>query len=123
MNSSDKAKRFNEGKVDYTLIPINAQRAEARVWMLGEKKYGRYNWQKLWGSDTVPVVMGCLLRHAYAILEGEDYDKESGQPHAAHIRANAAMLIEHLDRIQQDVTSHTESTGEAQRIVLLDGRS
>jgi len=121
---TDKAKRFNEGKVDLTLVPTKALKAEARVWMLGEKKYGRNNWEKLWGSDTVNLVMACLLRHAYAILEGEDYDKESGQPHAAHIRANAAMLIEHLDRKKSNANdTHTAGTGEEERLILLDGRS
>lgn len=96
--AEETAKRFNEGKVDFTLIPVKAQRAEARVWMNGEKKYGRNNWEKLWGDQTVAVVMACLMRHANAILEGELVDKESGQHHAAHIRCNAAMLIEHYER-------------------------
>ena len=95
---SNIAKRYNEGKVDLTLIPTKAQRAEARVWMLGEKKYGRNNWEKLWGDKTVPVVMASLMRHATAILDGEATDQESGQFHAAHIRCNAAMLIEYFDR-------------------------
>ena len=50
-----EAKRFNEGKVDYTILPIDALEAEARVWMAGEKKYGRHNWEKLWGDRTPQV--------------------------------------------------------------------
>ena len=89
-----KADRFNEGKVDLSLLPAKACRAEARVWMKGEIKYGRDNWRKLWGDDTTRVVMASLLRHAFAILEGEKLDPETGEPHAAHIRCNAAMLLE-----------------------------
>lgn len=91
------ADRKNGGKIDYTLVPVDALTEEAKVWMAGEAKYGRANWQKLWGDDTVESVMGSLLRHAYAILEGEVLDKETGCQHAAHIRANAAMLIRHFN--------------------------
>ena len=92
MNNAD---RFNTGKLDFTLLPTDALEAEARVWMVGEKKYSRDNWQKLWGDDTIPVVMASLLRHAFAIQAGELRDTETGEYHAAHIRCNAAMLIRH----------------------------
>jgi hypothetical protein len=87
------ADRFNEGKVDFTLLPVEALEAEARVWMLGAEKYSRYNWQKLWGEESSNVIMASLLRHAFAIQQGEVTDKETGEYHAAHIRCNAAMLI------------------------------
>ena len=90
------ALRYNTGKVDLTLIPIDAQEAEARVWMAGEKKYGRNNWEKLWGDKTTDVVLASMLRHIAAIQKGETHDAESGQPHAAHIRCNAAMLIRYV---------------------------
>lgn len=92
------AKRFNEGKIDYTLIPVDAQKAEARVWMAGEEKYGRENWEKLWGDKTTEVVMQSLMRHANAILEGELIDEETGEHHAASIRCNCAMLIRHYNQ-------------------------
>lgn len=94
-NKLSRAARHNQGKIDFTLLPIDALEAEARVWMLGEAKYGRDNWQKLWGDDTCTVVMQSLLRHAFAIVRGELLDRESGEHHAAHIRCNAAMLIRH----------------------------
>jgi len=93
-----KARRFNEGKPDLSLLPTKACIAEARVWKRGEEKYGRDNWRKLWGDDTVNVVMASLLRHAFAILEGEVLDPETQEYHAAHLRCNAAMLIEHYEK-------------------------
>ena len=92
------AKRYNQSKIDYTLIPTSAQAEEARVWAMGATKYGRNNWKQLWGDKTVEVVMASLLRHVYAILEGEVIDIESGHQHAAHIRCNAAMLIEYFSQ-------------------------
>lgn len=96
-----KAKRNNQGKVDYTLVPVDALEAEARVWMQGMQKYDRGNWEKLWGDDTLNVAMASLLRHAYAILNGEMLDPESGQHHAAHIRCNAAMLIRYYNQTER----------------------
>lgn len=94
----DIAKRDNLNKVDLSLLPVKACISEAEVWAIGVKKYGRGNWQKLWGDETTNVVMASLLRHAFAILEGETVDSESGLYHAAHIRCNAAMIIEYLER-------------------------
>lgn len=89
------AKRYNEGKVDLSLIPVEATLQECRVWAEGEKKYGRDNWKKLWGKDTERVVMASALRHMLAILDGERRDQETGLPHAAHVRCNMAMLLEY----------------------------
>lgn len=92
---SDNADRFNIDKTNLSLLPVSACEHEARVWMFGAKKYGRSNWKKLWGDDTITTAMDSLLRHSFAILNGESVDPESGEYHAAHIRCNAAMIIEH----------------------------
>lgn len=91
------ADRYNEGKIDYTLLPVDALEAEARVWMLGAEKYDRDNWKKLWGNESVDVIMASLLRHAMAIQKGEHVDQETGEYHAAHIRCNCAMLIHYYN--------------------------
>ena len=96
------AKRFNEGKVDLTLIPYDAEIEEARVWMMGEEKYGRNNWEKLWGEDTVDLCLACSLRHINAMKRGELIDNESGLPHAAHVRCNMAMIIRYMKEIEDD---------------------
>lgn len=94
------AKRYNQGKVDLSLLPVEACIQEARVWMAGERKYGRDNWKHLWGDNTISTVMASLLRHSFAILNGEVVDPETGLDHAAHIRCNAAMVLEY--RKQQE---------------------
>jgi len=91
------AKRFNTGKIDFTITPVDALIEEAKVWSMGEKKYGRNNWEKLWGDKTVEVVMQSALRHSNAILQGEFIDEESGLQHAAHVRCNMAMLIRYFN--------------------------
>jgi hypothetical protein len=81
--------RKNSGKPDYSLIPLHLLEGEARVWMLGEKKYTRWNWTRgmKW---SIPV--GCLLRHLAAWQRGEDTDPESGEAHLDHIACNIRML-------------------------------
>jgi hypothetical protein len=103
-SESSQATRHNQGKIDFTLLPVDALEAEAKVWMMGEVKYGRDNWHKLWQDQTVTVVMQSLLRHAFAIMKGELIDPESGVHHGAHIRANAAMLIRHHNETKDTIT-------------------
>ena len=97
-SSHPYALRYNSGKIDYTLVPVDALSEEAFVWDYGQTKYGRGNWEKLWGEDTVQVVLASMLRHVYAIQMGEARDPESGHQHAAHIRCNAAMLIRYFNK-------------------------
>lgn len=92
------ADRFNEDKVDLSLIPVEATIQECRVWEAGAKKYSRNNWKKLWGEDTVNVVMASAMRHMCSILDGERDDPETGLPHAAHVRCNMAMLLEYYKK-------------------------
>jgi hypothetical protein len=94
------AKRFNEGKIDYTLLPLDALKEEALVWMAGKQKYGRSNWESLWGEDTPEVVCASLLRHVLSYLGGEEYDPETGYHHLAHARCNCAMGIRYSNQKQ-----------------------
>lgn len=87
--SNGKAHRYNEGKVDYSIIPLHLLEEEARVWMHGEAKYGRWNWTK--GLKWSGVMASCL-RHLFAWLRGEDIDSESGYTHIAHAMCNLRML-------------------------------
>ena len=104
-----QALRYNAGKVDFTLIPVDAMEEEAKVWAVGEKKYSRNNWEKLWGEDTVRVVTASILRHTMAILRGETRDPETGLLHASHLRCNAAMLIRY-NLLQEAASVHPDSS-------------
>ncbi len=92
------ATRHNQGKPEFSLLPTKACEEEARVWAFGSKKYGRSDWRRLWGNDTVNTVCDSALRHIFAMLDGETHDPESGLLHAAHVRCNMAMIIEHLKK-------------------------
>ena len=87
-----KAKRFDEGKIRYDLIPPFANKQLASVLTMGAEKYGDHNWQ--YGMKWSKVIAS-LKRHLAAIEEGEDYDSESGLLHSAHVMTNAVFLTEY----------------------------
>ena len=90
MSQNSGAAKNDKEKVDLSLIPLVAQVAEARAFMVGEKKYGRYNYCK---GHKASQLMAALLRHANAWFEGEEVDPIDGQPHLGSVRACAAMLL------------------------------
>lgn len=83
--------KFDQEKSMVGLIPPRAAEEEGYVWGMGAKKYGYHNWRK---GLTILRICGAILRHTFAIMRGEDIDLESGRHHGAHIRCDAAMLIE-----------------------------
>lgn len=84
--------RFNTGKTRHDLVPAFAQDQYAKVLTRGAEKYAERNWEKgmKWSK-----VLASLKRHVAAFENGEDYDKETGLLHAAHIMCNAAFLVEY----------------------------
>lgn len=88
----DKGLRFNEGKTRHDLVPQFAQQQYAKVLTKGSEKYEERNWElgMKWSK-----VYSSLKRHLEAFELGEDYDKETGLLHTAHIMCNAAFLTEY----------------------------
>lgn len=91
VNSEEKGSgaRYNDGKPDFSLLPLCTLEDEIRVWMYGKEKYAEWNWAK--GMDW-SVPFSCLLRHLSAFQMGEENDQESGLPHLAHAMCNLRML-------------------------------
>lgn len=83
--------KFDQDKPAMGLLPARAVEEEAYVWGMGAKKYSAHNWR---GGLTILRICGAILRHTFAIMRGEDIDPESGRHHGAHIRCDAAMLVE-----------------------------
>jgi hypothetical protein len=84
------ALKYDNSKVDLSLLPIAALEAEALSLMYGERKYGRDNWRR--GMESHRLV-AAALRHIHAYNEGEDNDPESGVSHLGHARACLGMLL------------------------------
>jgi len=81
--------RYNEGKLRYDLVQAEAHKDMVSVLTMGASKYADRNWENgmKW---SIPIAS--LKRHLAAIERGEDYDKESGLLHVAHIQCNAHFL-------------------------------
>lgn len=82
--------KFDNGKIDLTLVPLIAIESEARALMFGEQKYGRYNYTKGFDSSRLTAA---ALRHIYAYINNDNVDWESGLHHLGHARACLAMHI------------------------------
>jgi len=98
--------RFNTGKAPLALIPTSFTEVfikfklptdlyweVARVLDFGAKKYSAHNWRK-GGSWT--SVLNSMLRHLLLIIEGEQFDPESGLSHYGHLGCNLAFLLEFM---------------------------
>ena len=90
MSEPVEGKKFDSGKVGLSLNPMVALEQMARAFMLGEKKYGRYNYTA--GMDASRLVGACL-RHVHQWNDGEDNDPESNASHLGHALACLAMLL------------------------------
>lgn len=90
--NKDKGLRYNEGKIRYDLITPFALEQMAKVLTKGAEKYAERNWEKgmRWSK-----VIASLERHLQAMKAGEDFDKESGLLHSAHVITNALFLTEY----------------------------
>lgn len=94
---SQKAMRFNDGKLKWSLVHFKSLEPLVEVLMFGAKKYSPDNWKK--GLDTQEI-MESMMRHVTAIMDGETKDPESGLPHIGHIMCNAMFY--------QYMTKHTD---------------
>jgi len=91
VNSQERGSgaRYNDGKPDFSLIPLVTLEDEARVWEYGKRKYSAWNWAK---GQAWSVPFASLMRHLNAWQQGETLDPESGLPHLAHAACNIRML-------------------------------
>lgn len=92
---AEPALRYDSQKLRMDLIPPDALADLSAVYTFGAKKYADRNWEKgmSWGR-----VVGSLLRHTFAWMAGESYDKESGLHHMAHVAWNAFTLLSYHNR-------------------------
>ena len=90
------AKKYDSGKPDLSLCPRPALNEMASAFMLGEGKYGRYNY--LSGNMDSHRLVAAAMRHITAWQDGEDLDPESGNSHLGHALACLAMMLDQMDK-------------------------
>jgi hypothetical protein len=84
--------KFDNGKVQYSLIPPYALAELAKCLTFGAKKYAPDNWKRV--SNPKVRYLDAALRHIELVRQGEEYDKESGSHHFTCAMANLAFLVE-----------------------------
>lgn len=96
-------------------VPLHLNPGVALIWMalvfeLGAWKYGEFNWRNK--AVRLLVYSAAIDRHNMAMRAGEDLDPESGLPHAAHVMACGAIILDaHAcgalidDRFEKDMSA------------------
>jgi|SRR5690606_27084434 len=117
-NKNNLGSRYNQGKLEWSLVDFSALEPMVRVLMYGAHKYtifekedgtqvkgseitpeeakelkivssGKNNWKK---GLPITEILDSLLRHITSLLNKEDIDSESLLPHTGHILCNALFL-------------------------------
>lgn len=81
--------KYDEGKNQMQLIPVEVLQDIGLVFTHGAKKYGEYNWLK--GMKWSRFI-GATLRHFFAWCRGAKKDKESGLHPLLHAIVSLMML-------------------------------
>lgn len=104
--STTGAIRDNKAKVDYSLVPLDLLDGCARVFKIGETKYGRWNFRKGFEpSNTLGSVFRHLMEVQRAIELGDRegdlghlLDAETGEGHAHHLLCSVLIMLDSLRR-------------------------
>lgn len=91
--SDIEGRKFDDGKLEYGLLPPLALKAVVDVLTFGAQKYERDNWKFV--DDSKRRYFDALQRHLWAWKEGEINDPESGRHHLAHAMCCLMFLYEH----------------------------
>ena len=83
--------KYDDGKLQYGLIPTIATKSLAQVLTFGAAKYAPNSWQTV--QDGERRYLDALYRHLEAYRSGESTDSESGLSHLAHAITNVAFLL------------------------------
>lgn len=98
-----EAKKFDHGKLDWSLLPLVSVEEVIKVLEFGAKKYSKNNWQNL--PDFKTRYINAMYRHLASYAKGEAEDPETGLSHMAHAACNALFLIWKELEDESNVTS------------------
>tara|TARA_R100000951_G_scaffold32940_6_gene28014 strand:- start:414 stop:857 length:444 start_codon:yes stop_codon:yes gene_type:complete len=96
----NRSLRYNNGKPDYSLIPLASMQEAAKVLEYGATKYARDNWKR---PTHWTVSFACLQRHLAAWQSGEDNDPESGRNHLGHAMCNILQMLHMLENHPEEL--------------------
>lgn len=88
---NQQAVKYDQQKTEYHYMSSIAIEQLNKVLSFGAKKYAAHNWR---GGMKWTRVVSAALRHLFAWLGGETYDKETGLNHLAHCMCCLMFLLE-----------------------------
>lgn len=84
-------RKFDAGKLDYTLVPYEALDEIVKVLMFGAQKYDRDNWRHV--DNAMQRYTAAAFRHLTAYNKGETTDPETGLSHLAHVGCCVLFML------------------------------
>ena len=86
-------------------LPLPFMAETSLVLLSGALKYGAWNWRAT--GVRLSVYIAAAMRHLMALKEGQWLDPESGRPHAAHVSACMAIVLD-ADKMGKLERDHPE---------------
>lgn len=90
-----------KGKAPLALLPRDGLEVASAALEQGAGKYFPNNWRKC-DPDEVPTWYHAILRHMYALCDGETHDADSGVHHLGHVAAGALIALTLLGEKYQE---------------------
>jgi hypothetical protein len=87
-----EATKFDDGKRDWSLLPLDSVEEIVKVLEFGAFKYSAHNWSSNGGFKYTRVI-NATLRHIFAFMRGQDNDTETGLSHLAHAGCNILFML------------------------------
>jgi len=81
-------------KAQLGLLPPVATIVGSMAMEDGAEKYGPYNWRQEDSSVEYMQYLNAILRHVYALMDGEDHADDSKVHHLGHVIATAGILLD-----------------------------
>lgn len=90
MKEKEIGYKLDEGKLRWSLLPLDAIRSAIRVFQYGAEKYSEDNYMK---GIKFTKLYDANIRHLTAWKDGEDNDDETGESNIAHAICCSLMLL------------------------------
>jgi len=84
-------RKFDSGKLDYTLVPWDGLEEIVKVLEFGARKYDRDNWRYVEGAEK--RYLAAALRHLIAYQIEDPKDEETDLSHLAHAGCCLLFLL------------------------------
>lgn len=94
--------KYDEKKLDYTLVPWEAMDEVVEVLMFGAEKYSANNWKKVTPHERYEKA---ALRHILTYIKGEKNDPESGLSHLSHAMC-CLLFLKYWEIEEQSSVKH-----------------